>query len=47
MLDVRNWIEELYKYTGKMELLQEFHEWNPPKFPVSGHALVDHKVPGI
>jgi len=44
--DVRIWVEEVYKYNGAVDLLKEFQEWNPPKFPVTGHALVERKVPG-
>jgi hypothetical protein len=44
--DVRSWIEEVYKYNGNLELLQQFLEWNPPKFPITGHTLVERKVPG-
>lgn len=46
LADVRVWIEEVYKYNGALELLEEFRKWDPPKFPVSGHVLVEYKVPG-
>lgn len=46
MTDVRLWVEEVYKYNGALDLLEEFKAWDPPKFPISGHALVEHKVPG-
>jgi len=45
LTDVRLWIEEVYKYNGSLERLEEFRKWDPPKFPVSGHSLVEHKVP--
>jgi hypothetical protein len=44
--DVRFWIEETLKYDGALELLHMFQEWQPPKFPITGHMLMEHKVTG-
>lgn len=45
-MDLRQWTEELMKYAGALELLQEFQNWQLPKFPVSGNVLIEKKVPG-
>nr|CAD7427858.1 unnamed protein product [Timema monikensis] len=44
--DTRKWVEEVFKYRGNAELLQQFMEWEIPKFPVSGHMLKENGVPG-
>ncbi len=36
---------ELLKYLGKGELLDDFGQWNLPKFPVNGIALLEAGVP--
>ena len=38
-------ITELLKYLGRKDLLDSFHEWDLPKFPVSGHRLLELGVP--
>nr|CAD7454073.1 unnamed protein product [Timema tahoe] len=43
--DTRKWVEEVFKYRGNTELLQQFMEWEIPKFPVSGHTLKENGVP--
>jgi len=43
---VKLWIEELLKYNGAVEMLKTFQSLTIPKFPVSGHALVEKKIPG-
>jgi len=42
---VRAWIEETIRYDGNFSLLQEFQNWEPPKFPVTGHKLIEMKIP--
>ncbi|CAL8110999.1 unnamed protein product [Orchesella dallaii] len=43
--DVRQWVEEVMKYDGAIGLLEEFRNWQLPKFPVSGNILIENKVP--
>lgn len=47
----REYVIEILKYQGAMELLDEFEKWVIPKFPISGIMLRDHvphsKVTGI
>jgi len=43
--DVRIWIEETLKYDGELGLLQQFQDWDPPKFPIRGHKLMEMNVP--
>ncbi|XP_052826521.1 CCA tRNA nucleotidyltransferase 1, mitochondrial [Octopus bimaculoides] len=38
-------ILELLKYLGEEDLLTEFNEWIPPKFPVSGYDLMKQNIP--
>merc|ERR1712004_824873 len=38
-------IAELLKYRGCSDILEQFNEWNLPKFPVSGVTLLKHGVP--
>ncbi|KAK3094044.1 hypothetical protein FSP39_023423 [Pinctada imbricata] len=35
---------ELIKYKGQKQVLEEFKEWTPPKFPVDGRKLIDMNV---
>lgn len=44
-LDVKHWTQEAMKYTGSLDLLQQYEAWELPKFPVSGNILVEQKVP--
>ena len=43
--DVRKYIEEVMKYRGEKELLQEWLNWEPPIFPVSGKDLMSYNCP--
>ncbi|KAF6209911.1 hypothetical protein GE061_015665 [Apolygus lucorum] len=43
--DTRQFIMELFKYTSKLALLQEFENWEPPKFPINGFILKEKNVP--
>ena len=36
---------ELLKYRGEAALLEEFANWTPPRFPITGYDLFNHKVP--
>jgi len=36
----REYVRELLKYKGEMELLNEFSEWDIPQLPVSGGTLM-------
>lgn len=40
-----NYIQEVLKYRAEVELLQRFKEWDPPKFPLTGHHLKEADVP--
>lgn len=42
---VKDRIIELLKYKGKKDLLDQFVEWIPQKFPVTGHDLFMMNVP--
>ena len=39
---VSKYIEEIMKCRGEMKLLEEWHLWKPPLFPVSGKDLKDY-----
>ncbi|XP_022649874.1 CCA tRNA nucleotidyltransferase 1, mitochondrial-like isoform X1 [Varroa destructor] len=41
MTEVWYWTEELLKYHGNKDLLQKFREWKLPRFPVTGHKLIE------
>jgi len=43
--DTRLFISEVLKYRGDLDLCQQFMEWNPPKFSVTGHHLKDAGCP--
>ena len=43
--DVRKYIEEVMKYRGEKELLQEWLRWEPPIFPVTGKDLMSYGCP--
>ena len=43
--DVWKYIEEVMKYRGEQELLKEWSNWDPPKFPVGGKDLKDSGCP--
>ncbi|GAB1603389.1 CCA tRNA nucleotidyltransferase 1, mitochondrial-like [Argonauta hians] len=38
-------ILELFKYLGEEDLFKKFHEWIPPKFPVTGYDLMKQNIP--
>ncbi|PSN35875.1 hypothetical protein C0J52_14861 [Blattella germanica] len=45
--DTREWVRELLKYRGNIELLKEFDNWIMPRFPLNGNILIkEHGVPG-
>lgn len=41
----KQYIIELLKYTTNLELIHEFQNWDPPRFPVSGNVLKQYSVP--
>jgi len=43
--DTRQFIEEVLKYRGDLELLELYREWEAPKFPVTGHHLKESGCP--
>ena len=43
--DVRIYIEQVMKYRGETELLNKWHLWTPPIFPISGKDLKDYGCP--
>jgi len=43
--DTFNFIQEVLKYRGELELLHRFKEWEPPRFPLTGHHLKEANVP--
>lgn len=42
--DVKEWVEEVLKYRGEVELLNKLREWKVPKFPVNGHDLMSRGI---
>jgi len=40
--DVQEFVCELLRYKGSLKLLEDFKNWNPPKFPINGHDLKPH-----
>jgi tRNA nucleotidyltransferase (CCA-adding enzyme) len=38
-------IAELLRYRGEGKILQEFENWSPAKFPITGYDLFAHNVP--
>ena len=43
--DARKYIEEVMKYRGEEQILQEWLLWEPPVFPVTGKDLMSYDVP--
>lgn len=39
MSNSREYIIELLKYKGEIDLVKEFEKWTVPKFPVSGNNM--------
>lgn len=39
--DTHEWCCEVLKYRGEVTLLKELAEWKIPKFPISGHILME------
>jgi len=44
--DTKEWVREVLKYRGDNVLLNEFDQWNVPRFPLNGHILKEKGVPG-
>lgn len=40
--NLREYVKELLRYHGAMQLLDEFERWIIPKFPVNGSILMEH-----
>lgn len=38
----REYVKEVLKYCGAVELLDEFEQWEMPKFPINGNTLKEH-----
>jgi hypothetical protein len=45
-LDTKKWVCEVLKYRGDGTLLNEFEQWNVPRFPLNGYMLKEKGVPG-
>lgn len=43
--DTKNYVEELLKFHGKLELFEKLKDWVVPKFPVDGTILKQHNCP--
>jgi tRNA nucleotidyltransferase (CCA-adding enzyme) len=43
--DIALFIQEVLRYRGETELLQRFQQWDPPRFPLTGHHLKEANVP--
>ncbi|XP_071569957.1 CCA tRNA nucleotidyltransferase 1, mitochondrial isoform X1 [Temnothorax nylanderi] len=39
---LQDYVKELLRYRGAMQLLNEFEQWAIPKFPISGNMLMEH-----
>jgi hypothetical protein len=44
--DMKEWVCEVLKYRGDGALLNEFEQWNVPRFPLNGYMLKERGVPG-
>jgi tRNA nucleotidyltransferase (CCA-adding enzyme) len=44
--DTKEWVCEVLKYRGDRTLLNEFEQWNVPRFPLNGYMLNEKGVPG-
>lgn len=42
---VKEFVEELLKYSGKYEMYKELKEWQKPRFPISGTMLMERNCP--
>ncbi|XP_012257352.2 CCA tRNA nucleotidyltransferase 1, mitochondrial isoform X2 [Athalia rosae] len=42
----KEFVCELLRYKGNLELLEEFSKWQPPRFPVNGDMLKQHVKEG-
>lgn len=45
--DAKDYVKEVLKYNGKLQLLSELEGWTIPRFPINGNMLKDANVPGI
>ncbi|XP_043653181.1 CCA tRNA nucleotidyltransferase 1, mitochondrial isoform X1 [Drosophila teissieri] len=43
----RDFVEQLLKYSGKLELYNQLKSWVKPDFPIRGNALAHHGLNGI
>lgn len=43
--DARQFIQETLKYRGDLEVLQEFCQWEMPRFPVTGQDMKEAGIP--
>lgn len=43
--DAVDYVKEVLKYRGDEKLLNEFNNWEIPKFPVNGKILKENGVP--
>ncbi|CAG7822274.1 unnamed protein product [Allacma fusca] len=43
---LQQYIEEVLKYNGDVQLLEAFKNFDPPKFPVNGHMLMERQIKG-
>lgn len=43
--DMKDYVEELLKFHGKLELYKKLKDWEVPKFPVDGTMLKQHNCP--
>jgi hypothetical protein len=44
--DTKEWVCEVLNYRGDGALLNEFEQWNVPRFPLNGYMLKEKGVPG-
>lgn len=43
--DIKDYVEELLKFHGKLELHEKLKNWEVPRFPVDGSTLKQHDCP--
>lgn len=43
--DTIEYVQELLRYQGEEDLLEQFTKWEMPRFPVSGNVLIKNGIP--
>lgn len=43
--DAIDYVREVLKYRGEENILEQFNQWEIPRFPINGKILKEHNVP--